>query len=112
MGVVVAAGTSQEVSAPRLQRGLCAKLGNLNFMFCPAANGRITRGFKQWRDVNRIALSPFYIVTTHSSLVEAGSALLYSAVEVWRLLLNRSLTPVSLLCHSGESYCLLSKVIK
>lgn len=111
MGVVVAAGTSQEVSSP-LQRGLCAKLGNLNFTFCPAANGWITGGFKQWKDVNRIALFPFCVVTTHSSLVEAGSALLYSAVEVWRLLFNRSLTQVSLLCHSEESYCLLSKVIK
>jgi len=112
MGVVVAAGKYQEVSSPRLRRILCAKLGSLNFTFCPVANGWITGGFKQWSDVSRIAFFPFCIVAAHSYLVEAGSALLPSAVEVWRLLVHRSLTQVSLLCHSEESCCLLSKAIK
>lgn len=47
MGAGVAADKSQKVSSPRLRRVLCAKLGSLNFRFCPVANGQITGGFKQ-----------------------------------------------------------------
>lgn len=83
VGVVAAADKSLEVIfSPRLRSVLYAKLGSLNFTFCPVGNGRITGGFKQWADVSRITFLSFCFVIIQLCLVEAGTARLHSAMEV------------------------------